>query len=179
MPIILWSARIWSSATILYHDSQSTILLENNGRKSSSKRAKDFNCQQHTEYCPTEEMVGAFITNPCKKVNSFTTLEISTWTCRSDYHQHFASQSVLEKHIYYPWLNLYDDWRLLTPYLFSSTAVIQTQTQRYRYCALAHEFWFQSYSSFLIRLYISKRSQPWSSFFSKILFVSNFHKFLW
>jgi hypothetical protein len=66
----------------LYQDNQSAILLEKNGRKSSSKRTKHLNCRFHfitdrisnelsVEYCPTEEEVGDFSPNPCK-ANSFT-----------------------------------------------------------------------------------------------------------
>ena len=82
MPIILWTNYFLeaqgygSQDTILYQDNQSTILLEKNGHKSSSKRTKHINCwfyfisaRIHTgdlsvEYCPTEEMVGDFFTKP-------------------------------------------------------------------------------------------------------------------
>jgi hypothetical protein len=62
--------------TILYQDNQSAILLKKNGRKSSSKRTKHFNCQFYfitdrinknelsVEYCPTKEMIGDFFTKP-------------------------------------------------------------------------------------------------------------------
>jgi hypothetical protein len=82
MPIILWTnyfldAQGYSTHdTILYQDNQSAILLEKNGRKSSSKRTKHLNCRYYfitdrinskeltVEYCPTGEMVGDFFTKP-------------------------------------------------------------------------------------------------------------------
>jgi len=82
MPIILWTNYFLdaqgygSQDTILYQDNQSAILLEKNGRKSSSKRTKHLNFRFYfitdrinnnelsVEYCPTEEMVGDFFTKP-------------------------------------------------------------------------------------------------------------------
>jgi hypothetical protein len=94
-----WSARIWTfleaqgyghQYTIMYQDNQSELLLENNGRKSSSKRYKHLNCQFYfitddrfnknelsVEYCPNIEIVGDFFTKPCK-LNSFTSSENSS-----------------------------------------------------------------------------------------------------
>ena len=80
MPIILWTNYFLDAQgygtndTILYQDNQSAILLEKNGRKSSSKRTKHLNCRYYfitdrinsnelsVEYCPTGEMVGDFFT---------------------------------------------------------------------------------------------------------------------
>ena len=82
MPIILWTNYFLEAQgyghqdTILYQDNQSAILLEKNGRKSSSKRTKHLNCRFYfitdrinigdlsVEHCPTEEMVGDFFTKP-------------------------------------------------------------------------------------------------------------------
>jgi hypothetical protein len=82
MPIILWTNYFLDAQgygtedTILYQDNQSAILLERNGRKSSSKRTKHLNCRYYfitdrinrkelsVEYCPTGEMVGDFFTKP-------------------------------------------------------------------------------------------------------------------
>jgi hypothetical protein len=82
MPIILWTNYFLEAQgyghqdTILYQDSQSAILLEKNGCKSSSKRTKHLNCRFYfitdrinsdelsVEYCPTAEMVGDFYTKP-------------------------------------------------------------------------------------------------------------------
>jgi hypothetical protein len=60
----------------VYHDNQSAMLLENNGRASSSKRTRPINIrfffvhekvknQEITiKYCPTKEMVVDFFTKP-------------------------------------------------------------------------------------------------------------------
>jgi hypothetical protein len=51
MPVILWTNYFLEAQgyvhqdTILYQDNQSAILLEKNGRKSSSKRSKHLNCR--------------------------------------------------------------------------------------------------------------------------------------
>ena len=64
------------NSTIMYQDNQSAILLENNGRSSSSKRNKHLNVRYlfitdrikkgdlHIEYCPTDNMVADFFTKP-------------------------------------------------------------------------------------------------------------------
>ena len=64
------------NSTIMYQDNRSTILLENNGRASSSKRTKHLNIRYffitnqikkgdlHIEYCPTDNMVADFFTKP-------------------------------------------------------------------------------------------------------------------
>ena len=61
---------------ILYQDNQSTILLANNGRGSSSKRTRHINIRYffvadrvaskevRIEYCPTGDMIADFFTNP-------------------------------------------------------------------------------------------------------------------
>ena len=82
MPIILWTNYFLDGQgygthdNILYQDNQSAILLEKNGRKSSSKRTKHLNCRYYfitnrmnskelsVEYCPTGEMVGDYFTKP-------------------------------------------------------------------------------------------------------------------
>ena len=60
----------------MYQDNQSTMLLENNGRASSSKRTRHINVRYFfvtdrikneevsVEYCPTGDMVGDFFTKP-------------------------------------------------------------------------------------------------------------------
>jgi hypothetical protein len=80
MPILLWTNYFLEAQgcghqdTILCQDNQSAILLENNGRKSSSKRTKHLDCRFYfitdrisnnelsVECCPTEEMIGDFFT---------------------------------------------------------------------------------------------------------------------
>jgi hypothetical protein len=61
---------------ILYQDNKSTILLENNGKRSSSKRTRAFNIRYFfltdqiekgnlsVEYCPTTEMIGDYMSKP-------------------------------------------------------------------------------------------------------------------
>jgi Reverse transcriptase (RNA-dependent DNA polymerase)/Zinc knuckle len=65
-----------STETRLYQDNQSAILLEKNGRGSSSKRTRHLNIRYFfitdrvgkkeltIEYCPTEQMVADFFTKP-------------------------------------------------------------------------------------------------------------------
>jgi Reverse transcriptase (RNA-dependent DNA polymerase) len=82
MPIILWTNYFLeaqgygTTSSILYQDNKSAILLENNGRKSSSKRTKHihmryyfitdriWNNELSVEHCPTESMVADFFTKP-------------------------------------------------------------------------------------------------------------------
>jgi hypothetical protein len=61
---------------ILYQDNKSTILLENNGKRSSSKRTRAFDIRYFfltdqvekgnlkIEYCPTTEMWGDYMSKP-------------------------------------------------------------------------------------------------------------------
>jgi hypothetical protein len=61
---------------ILYQDNKSTILLEENGKRSSGKRTRAFNIRYffltdqikkgnvQVEYCPTGEMIADFMTKP-------------------------------------------------------------------------------------------------------------------
>jgi hypothetical protein len=61
---------------ILYQDNKSTILLENNGKRSSSKRTRALNIRYFfltdqiekgnlsIEYCPTTEMIGDYMSKP-------------------------------------------------------------------------------------------------------------------
>jgi hypothetical protein len=62
--------------SVIHQDNQSAMLLETNGRGSSSKRTRHMNiryffvadCNQRNEviitYCPTDEMIGDFFTKP-------------------------------------------------------------------------------------------------------------------
>jgi hypothetical protein len=61
---------------ILYQDNKSTILLETNGKRSSSKRTRALNIRYFfltdqvekgnllIEYCPTKEMIGDYMSKP-------------------------------------------------------------------------------------------------------------------
>ena len=82
LPQVLWTKQFleeqgWSnSATVMYQDNTSSILLERNGRSSSTKRTKHMNIRYfyvtekvrnktfHVTHCPTDEMVGDFFTKP-------------------------------------------------------------------------------------------------------------------
>ena len=60
----------------MFQDNQSVILLENNGKKSSSKRTRHINIRYYfitdrikngeleIEYCPTDDMVADYFTKP-------------------------------------------------------------------------------------------------------------------
>ena len=62
--------------TVLYQDNKSAILLEENGKSSSSKRTRHMKIRYffikdqvdskeiRVEYCPTKEMLGDFFTKP-------------------------------------------------------------------------------------------------------------------
>jgi hypothetical protein len=82
MPAMLWT-RLFMEAqnygvheSILYQDNKSSILLEKNGKSSSSKRTKHINVRYFfvtdriekrdlsLEWCPTEDMIGDFMTKP-------------------------------------------------------------------------------------------------------------------
>ena len=61
---------------ILYQDNKSTILLEENGKKSSSKRTRHLNIRYFfltnqvekgnlkVKYCPTDDMMGDYMSKP-------------------------------------------------------------------------------------------------------------------
>jgi hypothetical protein len=114
MPILLWTNYFLEAQghghqdTVLHQDNQSAVLLENNGRKSSSKRTKHLDCRFYfitdrisnnelsVEHCPTEEMIGNFFTKPPSRQ---TFLQVSPTHYESarvimliHCHQHFASQ---------------------------------------------------------------------------------------
>ena len=82
IPQLLWTRYFLESQgynineAILFQDNKSAILLETNGRASSSKRTKHINIRYFfmkdriaqnefkVEYCPTNEMLGDFFTKP-------------------------------------------------------------------------------------------------------------------
>ena len=56
---------------VLYQDNKSAILLEKNGRKSMGKQSHALNVRNffnqgnlNVKYCPTDEMIGDFMTKP-------------------------------------------------------------------------------------------------------------------
>ena len=82
MDPILWTRLLLEAQgievrrSILYQGNKSAILLENNGKKSSSKRTRAMNIRYffvtdqiskgnlEIEYCPTGDMIGDFMTKP-------------------------------------------------------------------------------------------------------------------
>ena len=87
LPQILWTKYFLEEQgykaehSIIYQDNQSAMLLENNGRASSSKRTRHFNIRYffvtdriankevQVEYCPTKEMIADFFTKPLQGSN--------------------------------------------------------------------------------------------------------------
>ena len=82
MNLILWTKLFLKeqgydiTSNVLYQDNKSAILLEKNGKKSSSSRTRAINIRYFfftdqvkkgnlsLEYCPTDEMLGDFMTKP-------------------------------------------------------------------------------------------------------------------
>lgn len=82
MPQVLWTNYFLGAQgyvpkkTVIYQDNKSSMLLETNGRDSSSKRTKHINTRYYfvkdridsgevcLEWCPTAEMVADFFTKP-------------------------------------------------------------------------------------------------------------------
>ena len=82
LPEVLWTKQFleeqgWKdSATVVYQDNTSSILLERNGQSSSTRRTKHMNIRYfyvteqvekraiHVTHFPTEEMIGDFFTKP-------------------------------------------------------------------------------------------------------------------
>jgi hypothetical protein len=94
MGLILWTRRFLQvqgytvSDNVVYQDNQSVMLLENNGRMSSSKRTRHIdiryffvtdnvkNGNMQVEYCPTDDMLADFFTKPLQgsKYRCFRTM---------------------------------------------------------------------------------------------------------
>lgn len=82
MPAILWTRYFMEAQgyplkpSVVHQDNQSAMLLETNGRGSSSKRTRHMNIRYFfvgdvikrkeviLQYCPTDEMIGDFFTKP-------------------------------------------------------------------------------------------------------------------
>ena len=82
MPQVIWTNYFLQAQgvkvgdTVVYQDNMSSILLEKNGRSSSSKRTRHMNIRYffvkdrvasneiRIEYCPTEDMIADFFTKP-------------------------------------------------------------------------------------------------------------------
>jgi hypothetical protein len=82
MPLVLWTRYFLEAQGYevrenkVFQDNKSAILLEENGRRSSSRRTRHINIRYFfvtdriqakeltVEYCPTEDMVGDMFTKP-------------------------------------------------------------------------------------------------------------------
>ena len=96
LPQVLWTKQFLeeqgrlNTTTVVYQDNTSSILLERNGRSSSTKRTKHMHIRYfyvteqvqnkniHVAHCPTEEMVADFFTKPLqgslfKKMHNYIT----------------------------------------------------------------------------------------------------------
>ena len=116
MPAICWTryfleAQGYSvTENIVYQDNKSAILLEKNGKASSSKRTKHINIrfffvtdrvaqkELNVEWCPTEEMIGDFFTKPLqgalfKKFRDLIMGVTSTSTHSKSYKEALLSSS--------------------------------------------------------------------------------------
>ncbi len=87
MPSILWTCYFLIAQSyqvndnVVYQDNRSAILLERNGKASSSKRTKHINIRYFfvmdrvakgevcLEWCPTGDMVADFMTKPLQGAN--------------------------------------------------------------------------------------------------------------
>ena len=114
MPSLLWSQNFLQAQgvkvkdVVLMQDNKSTILLEKNGRRSSSKRTKHINVRYffvtdkiqqkalRVEYCPTEEMLADFFTKPLQG-NLFYRVRDSVMNIVSTSPYHSSQRSVLER----------------------------------------------------------------------------------
>jgi len=90
MPQVMWTRYFLEgqgfpvNKSIIYQDNQSAMLLEQNGRTSSSKRTRHINIRYYfitekvqngeilVEYCPTKDMIADFFTKPLQGAQ-FTT----------------------------------------------------------------------------------------------------------
>ena len=93
MPAVLWTRYFLEAQgygvheNIVYQDNKLAILVEKNGKASSSKRTKHINIRYYfvtdrisknelaVEWCPTGDMIGEFMTKP-NQGSLFTKSEI-------------------------------------------------------------------------------------------------------
>jgi hypothetical protein len=110
LPQIMWTAYFLKGQgfivddSILYQDNLSSILLEQNGRASASKRSRHMNIRYffvtdrvkakdlRVEYCPTGRMRGDFFTKPLQGIHYFRHRDdIMNIDPRSPYHSDHRS----------------------------------------------------------------------------------------
>ncbi len=95
MPLILWTRYFLIAQgyqvneNVVYQDNRSAILLERNGKASSSKRTKHINVRYffvmdrlakgkiRLEWCPTGDMVADFMTKPLQGANFYKVLRFN------------------------------------------------------------------------------------------------------
>lgn len=105
MPQVLWTRYFLEQQgyvvkdNIMYQDNKSAMLLETNGKASSSKRTRHINIrfffitdrvnsgEMSLQYCPTEHMVGDFLRSHCGE-RSFASLETGSSTSVYDQRPH-------------------------------------------------------------------------------------------
>ena len=85
MPSILWTRQFLKEQgynvkdNVIFQDNKSTMLLERNGKSSSSKRTKHINVRYffitdriskgevRVEWCPTKDMIADFMSKPLQR----------------------------------------------------------------------------------------------------------------
>jgi hypothetical protein len=116
MPQIVWTAYFLKAQgqmvtdSILYQDNMSSMLLEKNGRSSSTKRTRHINIRYffvkdhvdsgelRIEHCPTKEMWAGYFTKPLQGISFYKLRdEIMNIDPTSEYHSS-AHRSVLDNH---------------------------------------------------------------------------------
>ena len=120
IPFIIWVGRFLKAQgididVVLFQDNQSTILLANNGRLSSTKRTRHIDARYYfvkdriakgdlrIEYCPTLDMVADYFTKPLQGMLFFCMRDAIMGTgSESEFHSsrrklHSSRRSVLGK----------------------------------------------------------------------------------
>jgi hypothetical protein len=108
MPQVLWTRHFLEAQgyevkeNIVYQDNQSSILLEKNGRASSSKRTRHINIRYFfvtdrvksgevsIDYCPTDDMIADFFTKPLQgaKFRKFRDIIMNVDPVTSNHQDH-------------------------------------------------------------------------------------------
>jgi hypothetical protein len=110
LPQVLWTNHFLQAQgfdihkTVVFQDNMSSILMEKNGRNSSSKRTRHMNIRYffvkdkianrelEVDYCPTEKMIADFFTKPLQgKLFNLMRDEIMGVDLKSKYHSNQRS----------------------------------------------------------------------------------------
>ncbi len=115
LPQVLWTRYFLEAQgynileSVIYQDNQSAILLEKNGRSSSSKRTRHINVcyffvtdrvaanEVKIKYCPTEDMIADFFTKPLQGGRSLSEVPQSDPKRCSFAHHWTGSQECVGK----------------------------------------------------------------------------------